>query len=370
MENDKHIETTKGTFGTMVRHIFTDPFDYRDVWKFILINAILATLVCLSFCPKCFLSIEGILRIRDDWFYSFLISMLLSGGITAIFRFSNEKFPWLEKPVKRMFFDLIAVTAYSFVASLALATVFSLYVWDYFKFENIGWADLVDSTKMPTSIALGITIFLTSRSFLTSWKESAIEAERMKTQQMEGQYMSLKNQLNPHFLFNSLNVLSNLVYENADQANAFIEKLSRIYRYVLEVQNEELVGLKQELDFAKSYFELLSIRFGEKFTYSIEVKDIDEVGIPPLSLQLLIENAVKHNKLSKASPLEIQVIQKGGSLLIRNKKQLREVTEASSGVGLNNIKERYGFLSDREVVIKENGMFEVSIPLLKMEASA
>lgn len=369
MQNDKHITTQKQNFASAIRHVFTDPFDYRVVWKFVLINAILGTLVCLSFCPQCFLSIDGLIRVSDNWLYSFLISMLLSGGITAIFRFSNEKFPWLEKPGKRLCFDVIAVTAYSFVVSLILATVFSLYVWDHFKFDNIGWADLIESTKMPTSIALGITIFLTSRSFLTEWKQSAIEAERMKTQQMEGQYMSLKNQLNPHFLFNSLNVLSNLVYENADQANAFIEKLSRIYRYVLDVQNEELVALKQELDFAKSYFELLSIRFGEKFTYSIEVTDVDEVGIPPLSLQLLIENAVKHNKLSNASPLEISVIQEGDSLLIRNRKQLREVAEPSSGVGLKNIKERYAFLSSREVEITENGFFEVKIPLLKMEAN-
>ncbi len=320
----------------------------------------------LSFCPNCFFSWELFEGVWDDWLYSFLISSLLSGGITLIIRFSDQKFPWLEKPVQRFFFDLLAVIVYSFIVSFILGTLFALFIWDYFTFDNIGWSDIAESTKLPTYIALGITVFFTSRAFLIEWKQAAIEAEQIKREHLAGQYQSLKNQLNPHFLFNSLNVLSNLVYEDADQSNAFIEKLSAIYRYVLDVQNEELIDLDDEVAFAQKYMELQAIRFGKKFHFAFEVKDSKKYCIPPLTLQLLIENAFKHNIAIKESPLDIFVIQNDDRLIVKNTLQRRNVESAESGIGLENIKKRCAFFTDREVIVKEeNGFFVVDVPLIQ-----
>jgi LytS/YehU family sensor histidine kinase len=264
-----------------------------------------------------------------------------------------------------LIFDVVVVTSYTFVVSFCLATIFSIFFWDYFKLEEVGWGAILETTKLPIAIALSITLILTSRSFLMEWRQAAIDAEHMRNEQLSWKYQSLKDQLNPHFLFNSLNVLSNLVYEDADQANAFIEKLSKIYRYVLDVQYEELVGLDQELAFAKNYLELQELRFGSKLSYVINVNESVKYALPPLTLQLLLENAIKHNAATKDKPLLISITMDGDLLKVTNTHNPRATEPEESGIGLKNIKERYGFLTDREVVIEKNeALFEVNLPLL------
>jgi LytS/YehU family sensor histidine kinase len=257
------------------------------------------------------------------------------------------------------------VTTYTFIVSFCLATIFSIFVWDYFKLEDVGWGAMISSTKLPIGIALSITLILTSRSFLIEWRQAAIAAEQMRSERLAWQYQSLKDQLNPHFLFNSLNVLSNLVYENPDQANAFIEKLSKIYRYVLDVQYEELVTLDQELAFAKNYLELQELRFGTKLSYIIKVDEPSNFSLPPLTLQLLLENAIKHNAATKDKPLVISIKQENNQLRVINTFNPRVTEIGESGIGLKNIKERYGFMTDRMVAIDKNeSLFTVSLPLL------
>jgi LytS/YehU family sensor histidine kinase len=297
--------------------------------------------------------------------YSFILSCFLSGGIGFIVAKADKHFPWLDAPFSRLVFDVLVVVAYTFIVSFCLATVFSIYIWDYFKLEEVGWGAIVNSTITPIIIALSITLILTSRSFLMEWRQAAIDAEQMHNERLAWQYQSLKDQLNPHFLFNSLNVLSNLVYEDADQANAFIEKLSKIYRYVLDVQYEELVGLDQELAFAKNYLELQELRFGSKISYVINVNESVKYALPPLTLQLLLENAIKHNAATKDKPLLISITMEGNQLKVTNTHNPRATEPEESGIGLKNIKERYGFLTDREVVIEKNeALFQVTLPLL------
>ncbi|MCZ4408452.1 histidine kinase [Cryomorphaceae bacterium 1068] len=342
-----------------------NPFRTKKIGRFLLINLALAAGIQLSFCPSCFTDAGIFLKNIDDFVYSFLLSCFLSGGIGFIIEKADKYFPWLDAPFSRLVFDILVVTTYTFVVSLCLATIFSVYVWDYFKLDEVGWEGMVNSTKMPIIIALSITLILTSRSFLMEWRQAAIDAEQMRTERLAWKYQSLKDQLNPHFLFNSLNVLSNLVYEDADQANAFIEKLSKIYRYVLDVQYEELVELDQELAFAKNYLELQELRFGSKISYVIRVNDSVKYAIPPLTLQLLLENAVKHNAATKDKPLIISIIQEDDQLKVTNTFNPRTTEPEESGIGLKNIKERYSFLSNREVVIDQNeALFEVNIPLL------
>jgi sensor histidine kinase YesM len=334
----------------------------RNIRPFIRINLIIAIALCVIFCPSCFTSWEGLKSIADDFVYSFIISMLLSGGISEIVRFSDRHFPWLEKPVQRLVFDIAVVIAYSFIVAFILASVFSLLVWDYFTLENFNVEAMLESTKTPILIALIITAFFTSRSFLIEWKRAAIETEKIKNEKLESQYQGLKDQLNPHFLFNSLNVLSNLVYEDADKANRFIEQLSRIYRYVLEVQNEEFVTLETELSFANSYMELQKTRFGEKFLYEVNVSDAKDYGIAPLSLQLLLENAFKHNAATRDKPLQIWIAQHNDQLIVKNNIQKRESN--GTGLGLNNITERTKHLTGKPIQIDiSEEYFTVTIPL-------
>jgi sensor histidine kinase YesM len=349
----------------------TNPFKVKNIGRFLLINFIVATGVQLALCTACFTDWELMIRSLDDYAYSFIISCFLSGGISMIVDKADEHFTWLDAPLSRLVFDITVVTAYSFVVSFCLVTIFSIFVWDNFTFQNVSWSDIATATKTPIFIALGLTLFFTSRSFLIEWRQAAIEAEQMKSERLQWQYQSLKDQLNPHFLFNSLNVLSNLVYESADQANAFIEKLSGIYRYVLDVQYEELVGLDQEVAFAKNYLELQELRFGSKLKYDIAVDSKPNLKLPPLTLQLLLENAIKHNAATKAEPLTIAIEQKGDKLVVRNNVNLRSTAPGESGIGLKNIHERYGFLTDEKVIVTETEeYFEVILPVLNQKYSA
>lgn len=345
-------------------------YDPRKIWPFIKINLIIALVLSVFFCPGCFTSIEGLWSIVDDFIYSFIISMLLSGGISQIVLFTGRKFPWLESPGKRFLADFIGVVVYSFIVAFILASVFSLLVWNYFTLTTFDAGKIVETTLKPIYIALGITAFFTSRSFLVEWKRAAIETEKMKNERLASKYQGLKDQLNPHFLFNSLNVLSNLVYEDADKANTFIEQLSRIYRYVLEVQNEEYVPLEKELVFAQSYMELQKTRFGDKFQFQVNIRDADIYGLVPLSLQLLLENAFKHNVATRENPLCIKINQDKDILLVENNLQKRNSEGNGTGVGLNNINERSKMLMGREVeIIESDGFFRVKIPLIKMKTA-
>jgi LytS/YehU family sensor histidine kinase len=222
-------------------------------------------------------------------------------------------------------------------------------------------------TKLPMQISVIIAFILISRSFLLEWRKSAIEAEQLKTQQYAQQYQTLKDQLNPHFLFNSFNVLSNLVYESPDTAARFIRQLSKIYRYVLEVQQEKLVRLSSELEFAENFLSLQKIRFEEGLLYKIEVNTKADFYLPPLSLQMLLENAIKHNIASMADPLFIEILLEGNQLIVKNNLQLKSsLSEESTGIGLSNIRKRYELLTDEAVLIQENAdLFMVKLPLIE-----
>ncbi|GHB61664.1 sensor histidine kinase [Persicitalea jodogahamensis] len=194
-----------------------------------------------------------------------------------------------------------------------------------------------------------------------------VQAERMEKEAVRSQFDALKNQVNPHFLFNSLSILSSLVEVDSGLAVQFINRLSKAYRYILEQRDNEQVPLRTELDFAAAYTFLLTIRFEDKLFVSIEVPEAarDRYGIAPLTLQLLVENAVKHNRLSEEEPLRVKIALEGEWLRVSNPLQPRPDREPSTGIGLENIINRYKLLTSRPVWIgEENGEFIVKLPLL------
>lgn len=194
-----------------------------------------------------------------------------------------------------------------------------------------------------------------------------IQTERLEKETAKAQFMALRNQVNPHFLFNSLSILSSLVEIDPNLSVRFINQLSKAYRYILEQRDNERVSLRTELEFIQAYIFLLSIRFDDKLQVHINVPETDanKYAIAPLTLQLLIENAVKHNQMSASRPLLVSVFREADYLLITNPIQLRPVTDSSTGMGLQNIVNRYALLTNKPIWVGEqDGLFVVKIPLL------
>ena len=221
----------------------------------------------------------------------------------------------------------------------------------------------------------GLTVMaMLSAFYLTANRRSSqqlqalqVQTERLEKEAVQAQFDALKNQVSPHFLFNSLSILSSLVEIDPKLSVQFINRLSKAYRYILDQRENEQVPLKTELDFIEAYTFLLKIRFDDRLQVRIDVSEADRIryGIAPLTLQLLVENAVKHNQMSDEAPLVVTIALDGDLLRVSNPIQLRPATGDSTGMGLQNICNRYRLLTPRPVGIGgENGEFVITIPLL------
>ena len=270
----------------------------------------------------------------------------------------DKKISWTTTPVKRFVVGIVGMLIYTVVTTLLLVR---LAEWIFEAgFGNI--TNVLYSTVIVTGV---ITLFMTSRSFLFSWKQTAIDAERLQRENLSARYENLKSQVNPHFLFNSLNALTNLVYEDQDKAVKFIKQLSDVYRYVLDTRDREVVPLEVELKFLESYVYLQQIRFGDKLKIELHLNGTRSL-VAPLSLQMLIENAIKHNVVSEKDPLHVKVYADYQYLSVENNLQKKMMMdENSSGLGLENIRRRYEFLVNKKVLIEESATkFIVRLPVI------
>lgn len=219
------------------------------------------------------------------------------------------------------------------------------------------------------NIALLISAFLHAKGFMEELKKTSkkeVVEQKLIAKSANAQFESLKNQLDPHFLFNSLNVLSSLIDENPRQAQKFTASMSKIYRYVLEQKDKELVTVEDELEFAKTYCDLLKTRFEDSvdFVFDVKAENYRKLVVP-LSLQLLLENCIKHNFATSSKPLVIKIFSENDILCIENNLQVREQIKESSGIGLSNIVQRYALLTKRNVFIeKSEDYFKVKLPIL------
>lgn len=219
------------------------------------------------------------------------------------------------------------------------------------------------------AVALFVSVILHARGFFLEWRLSAkrqVREQKIIARSASAQFESLKNQLDPHFLFNSLNVLDALIEENPRQAQHFTQGMSKVYRYVLEQKDKELVTVAEELDFARTYAELLKTRFEDSVTFSFEVPaQVLPQFVVPLSLQLLLENAIKHNHATAEQPLHIRVYAAGSQLIVENNLQAREQVAERAGIGLANIVQRYALLTKDSVIIDESAQyFKIKLPIL------
>jgi sensor histidine kinase YesM len=226
---------------------------------------------------------------------------------------------------------------------------------DFFKYRFVFWAK-----PMIIGLLLAGVILL-----VLLWQDALKREQKLRVENLVFQNETLKNQVNPHFLFNSLNTLSSLVTTQPEITERFISKLSSIYRYIIENSPKDKVALADELVFIKDYFELHKIRDEEKILLNIKVTDAEEFKILPVSLQILVENAIKHNKATRETPLAISIYVEGQQIVVKNNLQKMATQVRSTGIGLKNLAQRVKLVSGKDLVIEEmDAYFLVKVPLI------
>jgi sensor histidine kinase YesM len=327
----------------------------------ILILIILGNLVVLSVLPLDEFTIRIFL---SNTAYSLLIGGSMSIGITRISNWLDRKHPWLGNPLKRLILQVSLTLGFCLLVISIAVGVILLY-----NKEASSMAVFYDSALFMVRIAiifLFVSLLITyALTFFVNWKKSVVMQEQMKREQLALQYETLKSQVNPHFLFNSLNAVTSLISTDPDKAILFVKKLSEVFRYVLEQKDNEIITLNQELQFLDSYIFLQKIRFGENLTVNIDVPNRNLL-IVPLSLQMLMENAIKHNVISKEFPLTINISSKDGNYLVVSNNLKKKPALGSNNLGLENIRSRYQFFTANPVIVTESeSEFWVEIPLIE-----
>ncbi len=293
-----------------------------------------------------------------------VITIIVWEGNLRLDKFIDSKFPWDQSVKKRIFIHLFASTIYTISSIFLSLKVFNMVICEYSKTEQDKFLTLSIIIGLMTAfIILSIEI---SVQFFTNWKKSLVEIEKHKAASTQAQLQNLKNQINPHFLFNNLSVLSSLVYLDQDKAVDFINQLSKVYRYILDNRNGELASIESEITFIESYIFLLQLRFDKNIQFEIDIENTKKQGlIPPMALQITVENAIKHNEISNAKPLHLSIKTKGDFLEIKNNLQKRLHTEESSNTGLKNIRDRYIYFSKRSMIVNETETdFTIQLPIL------
>jgi sensor histidine kinase YesM len=327
------------------------------------LKLLIALVIALLF-KLIFLSIEGL--IGPDLILISIVIVFLWEGNKQIDLWLNKKYSWIEFPQKRLIAQAIA-----FMLFTALTLFLLMYTLHQIRFRD---GVLVDRKMREIFFpaiffALAFISIYVGSDFFKSWKKSLLEVEKYKTQSAEAQLQNLKNQINPHFLFNNLSVLSSLVYQNQDKAVNFINELSKVYRYVLDNKNAELVSLADELAFLKHYTYLLKIRFETAVDFSVNIAVEDENRfLPPMCLQVLVENTIQHNEASLANPLRVKIYTHDQALVIENNIQLRSDKVASTKTGLKNITSRYAYFAVKKPqIVNDGNIFKVILPLMIQE---
>ena len=305
----------------------------------------------------------GIFMISYVWVLAICVTQWL--GNSFIYGLLDRKYSWQNHLLKRAIFGSLALIGYSAAAYLVVQMIMMLLVNGALPENPIYWA--LRTSYIAVLISFTVSLLFVAVAFFQNWKKSLLEAERFKAEMLQYKYESLQNQINPHFLFNSFNVLSDLVYEDQLKAVDFIRQLSQLFRYVLDSRDKELVPIKEELKFIESYNYLLQTRFEEKLSIKQEFEAKEDEMIVPMTLQLLIENCVKHNEISASQPLIIQIMRNGEYLKVENNLQLKSAGLNSKKTGLSNIMQQFKFFTDKELVFTETDhTFSVEVPVIKM----
>jgi len=295
--------------------------------------------------------------------YAILLIGLVFEIIFQINRIYDDKLRWADNPYKRFFIQWLTSlgVGYFFIEGIRWLVVIVFLKVSYIRLLDEVIIMVYVFIVSTTLVLIDLSIFL-----LEKWRFSLAELERFKKENAEFRFESLRSQLNPHFLFNSLNTLASLIYENREKAETFIRELADVYRYILEFREHDLVKVSKELEMVRSYIYLIQLRFDQNLEMAVNIGSRSgERLIAPMTIQMLIENAIKHNVISKKKPLTIRIYDEENYLVVENNLQKKETKEYSSNVGLKNIQSRYGFLSGNKIeIFDDNQIFKVKIPLI------
>jgi len=310
-------------------------------------------------------------HIEIEWYYAFatifIVTLFTWEGSRLIEPFFNRQIHSHHNKIKGLIYFLIAGSVVTTMLTTGIVLLVSM------VFHNHSFYEALVPLKLNIIYAwLANLLFHLLHAimfYFTEYKTKWMEAEELKRISAQAELQLVKSQINPHFLFNNLNVLSALVTKNSDEANRFIEEFSKVFRYILSNHDKELVDIKAELNSIKPYIFLMQKRFADSLTFTLDIPDrIARVYIIPASLQMLIENAIKHNIVSKSQPLHIDVHMNGNNtIIVSNNLQLRKSVYDSTKIGLENIKKRYWLVSGREVEIyQDEKAFTVTLPLITL----
>lgn len=301
------------------------------------------------------------------------LSILFTIGIAFIIWEGNRYllftlrsyFDWFNKPVRKIVVLVLAVSAYTIPISALLMVIW----YKIFNAGIVNWDVIATTTLIIMICVLFITHIYETVFLVREAEREKLKKEQLERARAEAELEALKNQIDPHFIFNSLNALSLLIEKDPVRAKRFNDNLADVYRYILQNKARELVLLHEEMVFLNDYFSLLKIRFEEAVQLQISVDRAvyDQYLIPPISLQILVENAIKHNEFSDAVPLVITIDMQNDELIIHNRVRKKILRKASSRIGLQNLGERYKLTTSKEISVKESGHdFTVSLPVLKI----
>jgi two-component system, LytTR family, sensor kinase len=291
---------------------------------------------------------------------SLLNTFFLWQGCSQVFVFFRRQFPHYHQTAKRLVYQTLVSILFTLLVTILVDYVYCYLILGKEKpLLFLGFRIAL----IPTII---ITLLYESVYFFESWKQNVKQTEALARENVQSQLETLKNQLDPHFLFNSLNTLASLIDDENKPAQEYLDRLSDVYRYVLINKEKNTVTLEEEMQFLDAYIYLNKVRFRENLQIEKQIStQTYHQQIAPLSLQMLIENAIKHNIISKDKPLKIKISEQEGYLEIENNVQEKKTFEKSTKVGLQNIINRYQLLSNKQVeVIKNADFFKVKIPLL------
>ncbi len=338
------------------------PLVLKDRWVRIIAVPIIGFLVPLLFFGE---KMEGgLIPYLPYWLVSTFYTFVYYEGSRLIFLQVHHRFPDISQTERRIGWLAVCVLIYI----LSVCTFLNITLDKMLS----GISDVEKETTLlanymasivPTVICLTIYECV---YYFGQYRAALLETEQLKQENVLSQLESLKNQVNPHFLFNSLNTLTAIIPENPDLAVEFVHKLSKVYRYVLEITDMPTVTLREEIVALKAYLFLLQIRFGDNLAVRMNLSEarLDD-HVVPLALQMLVDNAVKHNVISTQKPLWIEIALEGDVLTVRNNLQLKNSSQYSTGVGLPNIRNRYQLLAGKPVdVIVTARTFTVSLPIL------
>ena len=294
------------------------------------------------------------------------VTLLLWVGNALITKLLDNYFPWLAFGRKRFF------------THLSVGIVYSLVIINgaYFGFKTLFTEDPPVIEQFIVANIMGIILFIPSFSiyfslqFLTQWQKTELEMERFQKESLRSQLASLKNHLDPHFLFNNLNILSSLIDKDTNQSQDFLVRFAQVYRTMLLTKVEDLVTLQEEMDFIDSYIYLIKTRFENNINFHINIEEEAYYSmLPPLTLQLVIENAVKHNIITEDRPLHIHITANETFMQIVNSLYEKpQDLKSKSGTGLKNLQERYRYFCDEPIRFeKKTDTYEVNVPLLQIE---